>query len=326
MYLAIGEFVVIYVCTVGFIYVGEHVSQKIREQYLKAILRQNIGFFDMLGAGEITTRITADMNLVQDAVSQKVALTITALSTFVTAFIIVFVSFWKLGLISASSVVVMVAFMGGGSRFAVKYSKQSLGSNALGATIAEEVISSIRNTIAFGAQEKHASQYDVHLIEAEKWGAKAEIILGVSIGGMLGTIMLNYGLTFWTGSRFLVDGEVTLAKIVTIIYSTVLGAFFLGFVAPNAQAFTMGVAAAAKVFGIINRKSPLDPLSDEGTKLGSPIDGTLDFRDVKLIYPSRPDQTGRCGYGKLYSSHPSRQNHCVGWCFRLRQEHCRKSN
>ena len=65
LYLAIGEFVTIYICTVGFIYTGEHVTQKIREQYLAAILRQNIGFFDKLGAGEITTRITADTNLVQ---------------------------------------------------------------------------------------------------------------------------------------------------------------------------------------------------------------------------------------------------------------------
>lgn len=65
IYLAIAEFCTIYICTVGFIYTGEHIAGKIREQYLAAILRQNVGFFDKLGAGEITTRITADTNLVQ---------------------------------------------------------------------------------------------------------------------------------------------------------------------------------------------------------------------------------------------------------------------
>lgn len=39
IYLAVGEFVTIYICTVGFLYTGEHVSGKIREQYLGAILR-----------------------------------------------------------------------------------------------------------------------------------------------------------------------------------------------------------------------------------------------------------------------------------------------
>jgi ATP-binding cassette, subfamily B (MDR/TAP), member 1 len=51
-------------------------------------MRQNIGFFDKLGAGEITTRITADTNLVQDGISEKVGLTLSAVATFITAFVI----------------------------------------------------------------------------------------------------------------------------------------------------------------------------------------------------------------------------------------------
>jgi len=88
LYLAIGEFVTVYISTVGFIYTGEHVSGKIRERYLQACLRQNVGFYDKLGAGEITTRITADTNLVQDGISEKVGLTLAALATFITAFVI----------------------------------------------------------------------------------------------------------------------------------------------------------------------------------------------------------------------------------------------
>jgi ATP-binding cassette subfamily B (MDR/TAP) protein 1 len=88
VYLAIGEFITVYISTVGFIYTGEHISGKIREKYLAACLRQNIGFFDKLGAGEITTRITADTNLVQDGISEKVGLTLAALATFITAFVI----------------------------------------------------------------------------------------------------------------------------------------------------------------------------------------------------------------------------------------------
>lgn len=54
-------------------------------------MRQNIAFFDKLGAGEITTRITADTNLVKDGISEKVGLTLTAMATFVTAFVIGFI-------------------------------------------------------------------------------------------------------------------------------------------------------------------------------------------------------------------------------------------
>jgi len=288
IYLAIGEFITIYACTVGFIYTGEHITQKIREQYLAAILRQNIAFFDKLGAGEITTRITADTNLVQDGISEKIALTLTALATFVTAFVIGFVTYWKLTLILSSTVFAIVGTMGAGSTFIIRYNKQSLESYALGGTVAEEVISSIRNATAFGTQNKLARQYDKHLQEAEKWGLKLKIVLACMIACMMGIIYLNYGLSFWQGSRYLVAGQMTLSNVLTIMLSIMIGAFSLGNVAPNAQAFTTSVAAAAKIFNTIDRVSPLDPMTDAGEKLKH-LDGTIELRNIKHIYPSRAE-------------------------------------
>ena len=288
IYLAIGEFCTIYICTVGFIYTGEHIAGKIREQYLAAILRQNIAFFDKLGAGEITTRITADTNLVQDGISEKIALTLTAMATFVTAFVIAFIKNWKLTLILSATVFALVLTMGGGSTFIVKYNKQSLESYALGGSVAEEVISSIRNATAFGTQDKLARQYDKHLTEAEVWGKKLKTVLAIMISGMMGIMFLNYGLAFWMGSRFIVDGQASLSDVLTITLSIMIGAFSLGNVAPNAQAFTTSVAAAGKIFNTIDRTSPLNPMSDDGIKLDR-VEGTVELKNIRHIYPSRAD-------------------------------------
>ncbi|KAL4942135.1 hypothetical protein BDV06DRAFT_192977 [Aspergillus oleicola] len=290
VYLGIGEFVTVYISTVGFIYTGEHATQKIREHYLESILRQNIGYFDKLGAGEVTTRITADTNLIQDGVSEKVGLTLTAVSTFVTAFIIAYVKYWKLALICSSTIVALVLTMGGGSQFIIKYSKKSLDSYGAGGTVAEEVISSIRNATAFGTQDKLAKQYETHLAEAEKWGTKNQVIMGFMIGAMFGLMFSNYGLGFWMGSRFLVDGSVDVGDILTVLMAILIGSFSLGNVSPNAQAFTNAVAAAAKIFGTIDRQSPLDPYSDEGKSLEN-FEGNIELRNVKHIYPSRPEVT-----------------------------------
>jgi len=35
-------------------------SKRVRERYLAAVLRQDVAFFDTLGAGEVTTRIQTD--------------------------------------------------------------------------------------------------------------------------------------------------------------------------------------------------------------------------------------------------------------------------
>jgi ATP-binding cassette subfamily B (MDR/TAP) protein 1 len=287
LYLGIGEFVMTYLSTVCCIYAGEHITSKIREQYLAAILRQNIAFFDKLGAGEITTRITADTNLIQEGISEKVGLTLTALATFFAAFIIAFVKNWKLTLILTSTVVAITLIMGVCSGFIVKFQKQSLNSYAEGGTVAEEVISSIRNTQAFNTQDKLARQYNNYLEEAEKWGFKQRAMVGCMMGGMMCIVYLNYGLAFWQGSRFLVRGEATLSQILTVLMSIMIGAFSLGHVAPHIQAFTTGVSAATKIYNTIDRVSPLNPDSEEGEKLEN-VEGTIELRGVKHIYPSRP--------------------------------------
>ncbi|GAB7362437.1 hypothetical protein MBLNU230_g2759t1 [Neophaeotheca triangularis] len=288
VYLAIGEYVTIYVATVGFIYSGEHIAGKIREQYLAAILRQNIAYFDKLGAGEITTRITADTNLVQDGISEKIGLTLTALATFITAYIIGYIKFWKLTLILTSTIVAIFVTMGGLGRVIVKWNKQSLASYAEGGTVAEETLSSIRNATAFGTQEKLARMYDKHLVEAEKSGFKMKAITGSMIGFLMCYVYLNYSLSFWMGSRFLVGGEMNLSQVLTILLSIMIGAFALGNVAPNIQAFTTAVAAASKIYATIDRVSPLDPRSKEG-QVPKHCEGTLELVNVKHIYPSRPE-------------------------------------
>ncbi|KAF2178248.1 P-loop containing nucleoside triphosphate hydrolase protein [Zopfia rhizophila CBS 207.26] len=287
VYLAVSEFGTTYIGMLGFIYTGEHISGKIREHYLAAILRQNIGFFDKLGAGEITTRITADSNLVQDGMSQKVSLTMVSVATFITAFIISFVRHWKLTLILCSTIVAIVLSMGGGARFIMKYKKLSLDSYAIGGSVAEEVISSIRNATAFNTQKKLARQYDTHLVEAAKWGLKMKIVLAFMFGSMMTIVYLNYSLAFWMGSRYLVSGDMSLADIITVLMAVLLGAISLGSIGPWIQSFTTATAAAMKIFNTIDRTSPLDPTVNSGDKLET-FQGTIELRKVKHIYPSRP--------------------------------------
>jgi ATP-binding cassette, subfamily B (MDR/TAP), member 1 len=191
-------------------------------------------------------------------------------------------------LILTSTIVAIAIVMGSGSRFIIKFNKKSLESYALGGTIAEEVISSIRNATAFGTQDKLAKQYDKHLIEAEYWGSRVKTTMACMLGGMFLVVYLNYGLAFWQGGRFLVNGETSLSSILTILLAVMIGAFSLGNVAPNLQAFTTAISASAKIYNTIDRVSPLDPTNEVGEKL-SHVEGTVELRQIKHIYPSRPE-------------------------------------
>ncbi|KAI5294549.1 GTPase-activating protein [Ascosphaera acerosa] len=290
VYLGIAEFVLVYISTLGWIYTGERIAQKVRQQYLEAILRQNMAYFDKLGAGEITTRITADMNLIQEGISEKVGLTLTAVASFIAAFIIGFIRYWKLTLILCSTLVAIVGGIGGGSTFIVAFSKKGIDAYGEGGTVAEEVISSIRNATAFGTQDKLAKKYEVHLEEARKWGRKTQMSIGAVWGGCMLIVELTYGLSLWEGSRLLVSGDTNLQQIMTIILAVLMGAFALGNVAPYGEAFTAAISAGSKIYSTIDRATPIDPTSTEGKRLDE-VKGDIELRHVKHIYPCRPEVT-----------------------------------
>lgn len=102
-----------------------------------------------------------------------------------------FVEYWKLTLILSSTVFAITFIMGGGSKFIVKYNKQSLAAYGVGGSITEEVLSSIRNATAFNTQDKLARQYDNYLAEAQKWGTKLKIALAIMIAGMMSVVSLG---------------------------------------------------------------------------------------------------------------------------------------
>jgi ATP-binding cassette, subfamily B (MDR/TAP), member 1 len=60
VYIGLGMFLAVFIYMYAWIYTGEVTSKRIRENYLQAILRQDIAFFDNVGAGEIATRIQTD--------------------------------------------------------------------------------------------------------------------------------------------------------------------------------------------------------------------------------------------------------------------------
>lgn len=289
VYLGIGTFAATYVATVGYSYVGENITGKIRRRYMQSCLRQNIAFFDNVGAGEITTRITSDMSLIQDGISEKVSQTISAIATFVAAFAIGFANSWKLTLILSCILFAWMANMILCSKAMLGNMNKSLTSYAEGGSLAEEVFSSIRNAVAFGTQNRLSNKYDVHLAKAEFFGFRFKSATGMIMAGLQLILYLGYALAFWQGSKFLTDGEIPLSKLLIVMMSVMAGAFVLGGVAPNMQAFMTAIAAADKIFTTIDRDSPIDAGNDDsGDKPTDTVVGNLRLENVHHIYPSRP--------------------------------------
>ncbi|KAF7193478.1 ABC multidrug transporter mdr1 [Pseudocercospora fuligena] len=288
VYLAIGEFVTIYVATLGFRHTGESITRKIREEYLKAVLSQNGAYFDKLGSGEVISRITADTNIIQEGLSEKIELALSALSTFVSAYIVGFIKYWKLTLIMTSMTPVLFCSMYGFTQLIVKYTKLSLAAHGQGVVFVEEAVSAIRTVTSFGAQENLAKEYDSTLGRAASFGLRAKSIMGCAVGFTVCIFNLGHALASWLGSKYIIAGVSDLSAVVTILLVMMLGAFSLGKVAQHVQAFTNTIAAATAIYATIDRISPGNEESKSGLT-PEHVEGRIEFRNVKHIYPSRPE-------------------------------------
>jgi ATP-binding cassette subfamily B (MDR/TAP) protein 1 len=92
----------------------------------------------------------------------------------------------------------MLLIFGGGGGYIAKLAGRVVSEYSAAATIAEEVLSSIRTAQAFGTEEKLAKQYDTSLIAAQKVGYRKAGVIALMFAGIFTLVYLSYGLAFCT--------------------------------------------------------------------------------------------------------------------------------
>ncbi|PBK74780.1 P-loop containing nucleoside triphosphate hydrolase protein [Armillaria solidipes] len=286
--IGIGMFVCTYFYMYVWVYTAEANAKRIRERYLRAVLHQDIPFFDKVGAGEVATRIQTDTHLVQQGMSEKVALVVSFLSAFATGFILAYVRSWRLAL-ALTSLLPCIGITGAVMNKAIsKYMQLSLKHIADAGSIAEEVISTVRTAQAFGTQRILSSLYDQHVEKSKVVDVKSAIWLGGSLSVFFFCIYSSYALAFSFGTTLILRGDADAGIVINVFMAILIGSFSLALLAPEMQAITHGRGAAAKLFATIDRVPAIDSADPSGDKPET-VSGEVTLEDVHFNYPSRPD-------------------------------------
>lgn len=67
---------------------AERQTRTIKQTLFRSILRKEIGYFDTHKTGELSTRLTDDVNKIRDGIGDKISITIQFLSSFIAGLII----------------------------------------------------------------------------------------------------------------------------------------------------------------------------------------------------------------------------------------------
>uniref|UniRef100_A0A8C8RV11 ATP-binding cassette sub-family B member 5 n=1 Tax=Pelusios castaneus TaxID=367368 RepID=A0A8C8RV11_9SAUR len=265
-------------------------TKKIRKTFFHAILGQELSWFDISNSGELNTRLTEDINKINDGIGDKVVQLFQNMSTFIVGIVIGFVKGWKLTLVILATsplVVISAAFC---SKMIITLTSKELTAYAKAGAVAEEVLSSVRTVVAFGGQEKEINRYTSKLGEAKNLGIKKAIASKLSLGFLYLIINGCYGLGFWYGTTLILDESsgYTIGTVLAVFFCVTFSSYCLGTAAPHFETFSIARGAAFKVFKIIDQKPAIDSFSSDGYKLDH-IKGTLEFNNIQFSYPSRPD-------------------------------------
>ncbi|GAA5897569.1 hypothetical protein JCM6882_003519 [Rhodosporidiobolus microsporus] len=309
LYVAIGSFVATYLAMLSWIWTGERVAARIREKYLAAVLRQNIAWAEMSGAGAITSRIETDTSLIQTGISEKVALSVTFLATFFAGIVIGLIRNWRLALVIF--VIVPLTAIAGAlmERFTAHSKRLQLEATSKGATIVEEVVSSIRSVVAFGLQKSLAGLYEGPNNESRRLGIQGAKYNAAIVGFFFFLVYGAYALAFSYGATLILQGRADSGDVVGTFFSVLIGAFALSQVAPNMQALANALGAATEIFNTIDRVPSIDSSSPEGLKPPK-VDGLIEFKGVQFIYPSRPGVKVLHGFDAVFA--PGKMTALVG--------------
>ncbi|XP_074122725.1 ATP-dependent translocase ABCB1 isoform X1 [Sminthopsis crassicaudata] len=262
--------------------------KKIRENFFHAIMRQEIGWFDVHDVGELNTRLTDDVSKINEGIGDKIGMLFQAVATFFTGFIVGFTRGWKLTLVILAISPVLGLSAAIWAKILSSFTDKELLAYAKAGAVAEEVLAAIRTVIAFGGQKKELERYNKNLEEAKNLGIKKAITANISIGIAFLLIYASYALAFWYGTSLIISQEYTIGQVLTVFFAVLIGAFSIGQASPSIEAFANARGAAYEIFRIIDNNPTIDSYSINGHKPDN-IKGNLEFKNVHFTYPSRKE-------------------------------------
>lgn len=263
-------------------------TQKIRTLLFRHIMRQEIGWFDTHEVGELNTRLTDDINKLQEGIGDKVSNFFQWFSTCIGGFVVGFVYGWKLTLVIISVSPLLVASGGFMATMTTMATKKELSAYAKAGAVAEEVFGAIRTVVAFGGEKKECQRYNGNLDEAKNFGIRKAMVSGLGMGMVFFIMFSVYALAFWYGTKLVREDEYTAGKMIIVFFCVLFGAFSLGNAAPNLQNMGTARGAAYVLWELLDRKSMIDSSSTEGSR-PTEVQGNIEFKNVHFNYPSRPD-------------------------------------
>ncbi|MBN3521370.1 ATP-binding cassette domain-containing protein [Algoriphagus lutimaris] len=267
-----------------FALVSERSMRDIRLALYSRMVRLPMKFFDTRRTGELISRITSDVSLLQDTFSVTLAEFFRQIITLVAgvAFLLINTPKLTLFMLGTFPVLVLIAMVFG--KFIRKLSKKTQDELAAANVIVEETLQSISTVKSFVGEVYESARYGkglnsvvgVALRQAKYRGAFISFIIFALFGGIVAVM--------WYGASLVGSGDMSVGELVSfVLYTTFIGG---------------SIAGLGDIYGQVQKaigssERVLEILEEEAEKVGGDValnfQGKIHFQNVQFHYPTRPE-------------------------------------
>jgi ABC-type multidrug transport system fused ATPase/permease subunit len=246
-------------------------------------------FFAQRRVGELSSRISADLSQIQEAVTGMLAEILRGILTLIIGMILIFVLSPKLAgvMLSVVPLIVVIGVVFG--KRIRKLSRNTQDQLADSNTIVQETLQGISNVKSFTNEWYEIGRYTRSLQQAVKLAVSNGRFRGLFVSFILMSIFGTIILVVWYGTTLMHAGTLSFGSLTAfVVYTVFVGGSMAGFADLFSQ-FQKTLGATQRVREILRDATEPVVVTEEPVHEKNKLKGAVTFDKVAFSYPSRKD-------------------------------------
>jgi ATP-binding cassette subfamily B protein len=269
-------------------WLDERVVADLREAVYRRVVRMDPTFFEVTRTGEVLSRLTADMTLVQALAGVNLSITLRSILNILGGVVMLELTSARLTAAMLILIPLVVGPMMAFGRQVRRLSRRAQDRIADTSSLVDETLNAIQTVQAFTLEELQSRRY-AGAVEASFAAAIRRTRIRAALTAF-GTMLIFAGVTYvlWMGARAVLAGEMTGGQLSQFLLYALI-------IAGSAAALIEMWGEVQRAAGAMERLSELLSAKPAITAPAQPVPlagrarGRISFEQVSFRYPSRPE-------------------------------------
>ncbi|QRV90352.1 ABC transporter transmembrane region [Ceratobasidium sp. AG-Ba] len=264
-------------------------TSKLRKMSFRAILRQDIGWFDdgKHSTGALTSTLSDNPQKIRGLAGVTLGAIVQSIACLVGGSIIGLSYGWKLALVAIATMPIVVSTGFIRLRVVVLKDQVNKAAHAESAQVACEAAGAMRTVASLTREKDCCDIYSKSLEEPLRRSNRTALYSSTLFAFAQSATFFVMALVFWYGSRLVGSREYSTGAFFVCLMSTLFASMQAGNVFMHVPDMSSAKGAANDVINLLDSRPDIDAESPEGAKITA-TRGRVVLEDVHFRYPTRP--------------------------------------